>query len=61
MIIIKNKDPKLAQIFEEFLRLKIQNNKDGVNKSQNILFGRSLHRVESIAVKISDQKSKFLK
>ena len=40
---------------------KIQNNDNDETKSQNILFVRWLHPVESIEVKISDQKSKCLK
>ena len=55
--IVKNKDPKLTLIFAEFLGQKLQNNENGVTKSQNILFGRWLHLVESIDVKISDQNS----
>ena len=58
---VKNKGPKLTLIFDEFLGQEIQNNEDGVTKSQNILFGRWLHLVESIDVKNSDQSSKVFK
>ena len=58
---VKNKGPKLTLIFDEFLGQEIQNNEDGVTKSQNILFGRWLHLVESIDVKNSDQNSKVFK
>ena len=58
---VKNKGPKLTLIFDEFLGQEIQNNEDGVTKSQNILFGRWLHLVESIDVKISDDNSIIFK
>ena len=58
---VKNKGPKLTLIFDEFLGQEISNNEDGVTKSQNILFGRWLHLVESIDVKISDQNSELFK